>query len=239
MHFLDTAYATPAEHLACDDVLLDLCEEGEGDGVLRIWIPEDLFVVVGYTNEAAREVDLAACSAAGIPLLRRTTGGGTVVQGPGCLNYALIMPQGMDPALATITGTNRFVLGRFAAALTPLLGREVAVRGHTDLALGEKKFAGNAQRRRGHSVLFHGTLLLDFDIRIIERLLPFPSTQPVYRRSRSHADFLTNLHATAADVTGALRACWSATAAAAEPPLDRVRRLARERYEDPGWIHRR
>lgn len=239
MHFLDTTYTTPAENLACDDVLLDLCEEGKGDRVLRIWIPEELFVVVGYTNEAAREVDLAACSVAGIPLLRRTTGGGTVVQGPGCLNYALIMRQGMDPALATITGTNRFVLGRFAAALTPLLGREVVMRGHTDLVLGEKKFAGSAQRRRGHSILFHGTLLLDFDIRVIERLLPVPSTQPGYRRSRSHADFLTNLHATAADVTRALRACWNTTADAVAPPLDRVRRLARERYENPGWTYRR
>jgi lipoate-protein ligase A len=239
MHFLDTAYTTPAEQLACDDVLLDLCEEGKGDEVLRIWIPEELFVVVGYTNEAEREVDLAACAEAGIPLFRRTTGGGTVVQGPGCFNYALIMRQGMDPALATITGTNRFVLGRLAATLTSLLGREVAMRGHTDLALGEKKFAGNAQRRRGHSILFHGTLLLDFDIRIIERLLSLPSTQPGYRHGRSHADFLTNLHAAAADVSGALRRCWNATAAGAAPPLDRIRRLARERYQDPAWIYRR
>jgi lipoate---protein ligase len=239
MHFLDTPYTTPAEQLACDDVLLDLCEGEKGDEVLRVWMPERPFVVVGYTNEAEREVDLAACSGAGIPLFRRTTGGGTVVQGPGCLNYALIMRQGMDPALATITGTNRFVLGRFSAALSPLLGREVVVRGHTDLALGENKFAGNAQRRRGHSILFHGTLLLDFDIRIIERLLPIPSAQPGYRHGRSHTDFLTNLHIAAADVTGALRHCWSATAAAPAPPLDRVRRLARERYEDPAWTYRR
>jgi lipoate-protein ligase A len=239
MHFLDAKYATPAEHLACEDVLLDLCEEGKGDEVLRIWIPAELFVVLGYTNEAAREVDLASCALAGIPLLRRTTGGGTVVQGPGCLNYALIMRQETDPSLATITGTNRFVLGRVAAALTPLLGRQVVMLGHTDLALGENKFAGNAQRRRGHSILFHGTLLLDFDIRLIERFLPFPSTQPGYRRNRSHADFLTNLHATASDVTGALRTCWKATATAAPPPIDRVRRLVCERYEDPGWTNRR
>jgi lipoate---protein ligase len=239
MNFLDTVYATPAEQLACDDVLLELCEEENGDEILRVWIPEELFVVVGYTNETAREVDLAACAAAGIPLFRRTTGGGTVVQGPGCLNYTLIMRRGTDPALATITGTNRFVLGRFAAALAPLLGREVAMRGHTDLVLGENKFAGNAQRRRGHSILFHGTVLLDFDVRIIERLLPIPSVQPGYRHGRSHADFLTNLHVASDDVSRVLRHCWNATAAAAAPPLERVRRIARERYTDPLWTHRR
>jgi lipoate-protein ligase A len=239
MNFLDTVYATPAEHLACDDVLLDLCEAESGEEILRVWMPEELFVVVGYTNEAAREVDLAACAAAGIPLLRRTTGGGTVVQGPGCLNYALIMRRGMDPALATITGTSRFILGRLAAALTPLLGREVATRGHTDLVLGENKFAGNAQRRRGNSILFHGTVLLDFDIGVIERLLPIPSVQPGYRHGRSHADFLTNLHVAPGDVSRVIRDCWNATAVAEAPPPDRVRRLAQERYENPLWIRRR
>ncbi len=239
MNFLDTVYATPAEQLACDDVLLDLCEEGSGDEVLRVWFPEELFVVVGYTGEAAREVDLAACAGAGVRLFRRTTGGGTVVQGPGCLNYALIMRQGTDPALATITGTNRFILDRFAAALTPLLGREVAMRGHTDLVLGENKFAGNAQRRRGQVILFHGTVLLDFDIGVIERLLPIPFIQPGYRRGRSHGNFLTNLHVAPGDIIRALRHCWNATGASAAPPLDRVRLLARERYEDPRWTHRR
>ena len=57
--------------------------------MLRFWEPNKPFVVVGYANQAAREVDLEACRKLGIPVFRRCTGGGTVLQGPGCLNYSL------------------------------------------------------------------------------------------------------------------------------------------------------
>src|SRR5436190_1549788 len=91
MNLLDLTLPTPAENLACDEALLDAFEAAGGDGVLRFWEPAEPFVVVGYSNQVAQEVDVAACDAAGIPVLRRCSGGGTVVQGPGCLNYALVL----------------------------------------------------------------------------------------------------------------------------------------------------
>src|SRR4029077_18373734 len=91
MKWLDLTLPTPAENLACDEALLDQCEAGQGEGVLRFWEPPGLFVVVGYANPVATEVNAAACREHGIPIFRRCSGGGTVLQGPGCLNYALIL----------------------------------------------------------------------------------------------------------------------------------------------------
>ena len=48
-------------------------------------------MVVGYANQVEVEVNVPACTARGIPILRRCSGGGTVVQGPGCLNYAVVL----------------------------------------------------------------------------------------------------------------------------------------------------
>ena len=70
---------TPEENLACDEVLLDLCERGGGDELLRFWALPQYFVVVGYANKASTEVDLPLCRQLGIPVLRRCTGGGTVL----------------------------------------------------------------------------------------------------------------------------------------------------------------
>src|SRR5919109_1663387 len=109
---LDLTFATPAENLASDEALLDTCDEGSGPEVLRFWEPRQHFVVVGYSNHVEREVNLAACRKLGIPILRRCSGGGAILQGPGCLNYSLILKSGFDPALQTVTGTNRFVLER-------------------------------------------------------------------------------------------------------------------------------
>src|ERR1041384_3554800 len=91
MKLLDLTLPTPAENLACDEALLDACEGGAADEVLRFWESSTPFVVVGYGNKVAREVNVAACEARGIPILRRCSGGGTVVQGPGCLSYALVL----------------------------------------------------------------------------------------------------------------------------------------------------
>jgi lipoate---protein ligase len=46
---------------------------------------------VGYANKVAVEVNAAACAAGGVPIYRRCSGGGTVLQGPGCLNYSLVL----------------------------------------------------------------------------------------------------------------------------------------------------
>ena len=239
MWYFDRTFATPEEELACDEVLLDICEERTDGEVLRVWQPCCRYIVLGYTNEAAREVNLAECAAAQIPVYRRTTGGGTIVQMPGCLNYALVMRQESHPDLSTIGGTHRFILARLAAALSRLVPEPLVPRGHTDLCVGVRKVAGNAQRRTSHSLLFHGTLLLHANIPEIERLLPFPSAQPGYRMHRPHREFLANLQVDPAAVTSALQTAWGAYTPYMAPFEERLATLAREKYACREWRMRR
>jgi len=232
MKYLDLTLPTPAENLACDEQLLDAAERGGGGEVLRVWESPQPFVVVGYGNQTETEVNVAACGQRGIPILRRCSGGGTVVQGPGCLSYALILNLAANAGLRNVTAANRFIMERHRAAIEDVLGGArpsvrtvadqaarggrgadrpaIAVQGHTDLTLDGFKFSGNAQRRRRRFILFHGTFLLNFDLALVGDLLPLPSRQPCYRASRSHRDFLVNLDLPAADVKAALRRTWSA-----------------------------
>src|SRR3984957_2817791 len=172
MKYVDATLTRPAENLACDEALLDLCEVGEGAEILRFWEPRETFVVLGYANQAAREVNLPACKAAEIPIFRRCSGGGTVLQGPGCLNYSLILRITENGPLAGIAAANDFIMRRNLAALAPLVKGDLAIRGHTDLTVGDLKFSGNAQRRRRKFLIFHGTFLLQFDLSLVEQLLP-------------------------------------------------------------------
>jgi lipoate---protein ligase len=239
MHWLDLTLPTPAENLACEEALLDACEAGELDEVLRFWEPRELFVVVGHANEVAREVDLAACQRRSVPVYRRCTGGGTVLQGPGCLNYALVLRLAGHVELQSVTEANRFILRRQRDALAARLHRPVEIQGITDLTTGTLKFSGNAQRRKRDCLLFHGTFLLELDLAAVEELLHLPSRSPDYRRGRSHQEFLTNLKVEAAEVKDALRAEWNARDAVAGAPHDRMRRLVDERYGRADWNLRR
>jgi lipoate-protein ligase A len=238
VRFLDLALATPAEQLACDEILLTSRDSEGGSGILRFWESPSPCVILGYTSRAETEVRLQECRANGIPVYRRTTGGGTVVQGPGCLNYALVLPIGADPQLATAGGTNRLLMRCNAAALQPCVQEEIGIQGFSDLTIGTRKFSGNAQRRMRRFLLFHGSLLLDFDLGLIEKFLPDPQRQPVYRNERRHGDFLRNLGIEPSSAINAIRTYWGAEETEPHPPPGLIARLARERYENPSWTLR-
>jgi len=240
MRHLDLTLPSPAENLACDEALLDWCESGEGAECLRFWESPVPFVVVGYANKVETEVNVAACEARKIPILRRCSGGGTVVQGPGCLNYTLVLPITKNGPLHSIPVANQFIMRRNRAAIEPEVRGQrsevrVAIRGHTDLAVGGRKFSGNSQRRRKHFLLFHGTFLLNFDLALIGDLLRMPSKEPDYRESRKHSDFLTNINVSAEKVKAALQKAWDAGSLMTNPPLDKIKALSREKYLTNEW----
>jgi lipoate---protein ligase len=232
MKWLDLTMPAPAGNLALDEALLDCCDAGDEGELLRFWESPAHFVVTGYANKIQKEVNLNACRRNGIPVLRRCSGGGTVLQGPGCLNYSLVLR--IDHGLnRSITGTNQFVMERHRTALTQLLRRRVEIQGHTDLAIGGLKFSGNAQRRRQRFLIFHGTFLVDFNLRMVEEFLSMPSREPEYRNSRPHGDFLMNLPLSREQIKTALRQAWNVS-----EPLQAIpacHSLVREKYDSDEW----
>jgi lipoate-protein ligase A len=237
MKFLDLTLPTPAENLACDEALLENCENGSPHEILRCWELQKYFAVLGFANRAGVELNLENCHRHQIPVLRRISGGGTVLQGPGCLNYTLILK--IDPVGETrsISATNRFVMERHAELMQKILAQPVEVRGDTDLALGDLKFSGNAQRRRKHFLIFHGTFLLNFDVGLMEECLRPPSKEPGYRRHRAHGDFLVSLGISAGAIITALREAWNAQEISSPPPD--MRELAAGKYACDSWNFKR
>jgi lipoate---protein ligase len=238
MKLLDLTLPTPAGNLACDEALLDWCEAGGGDEVLRFWESPESFVVVGYANKVASEVNVEACEARDIPILRRASGGGTVVQGPGCLSYALILRINADGPTRDVSAANRFIMDRNRAAIESAIGNRqsaIRVQGHTDLATGGLKFSGNSQRRRRKFLLFHGTFLLNFDLALVSELLQMPSKQPGYRRGRRHEEFVTNLNVMAESVKNRLGEAWHVGGSLLTDLRNEISDLVEQKYSKPEW----
>ena len=238
MHCLDLTLPTPEANLACDEALLDHCEEKQDREILRFWESPELFVVLGLASRRDREVDLPACAARGIPVLRRCSGGGAVVQGPGCLSYTLILRIAENGPLQSIGSTNAFIMKRHERLLAEATGLPIRHQGATDLAVGEQKFSGNAQRRRRRFLLFHGTFLLDFPISLLEEILPYPPKTPRYRRRRSHRTFLTNLRQPPARIKDLLARCWDAAPGDIDIPTDAIASLVERKYSVRSWNER-
>ena len=194
MHFRDISFPTPQENIAYDEVLLQLAEKHGSDEFLRFWESPQLFVVLGRIGNADIDVNLALARQDNIPVLRRSSGGGTVLQGPGCLNYSVILSKQKYPELNDLRQSYEWISARVIQALR-LSGIEAYFRPTSDLATGadEKKFSGNAQRRGKHYILHHGTILYHFDLSLISRYLNMPQDIPEYRKARPHTDFVTNI----------------------------------------------
>ncbi len=236
MTLLDLTLPSPAGNLALDEALLDSAEAGTGGEVLRFWESPTPFVVVGYANQIASEVNVAACEARGVPILRRCSGGGTVVQGPGCLNYTVVLRITADGPTRNISAANEYVMEHIRAGIQSAIGNRqsaISIQGHTDLTLGKLKFSGNAQRRRKNFLLFHGSLLLNFDLPFISELLNMPSLQPDYRDGRPHEEFIINLKVPADVVKRSLASEWKAPAASIQKPILPPALL--EKYQSTEW----
>lgn len=236
--------ADPAANLALDEAIL-LDAESELSAAkprLRFWESPDTFVVLGASGRIRGEVHVEIATQEGVPILRRASGGGTVVIAPGALNVAVVLPTNAAPQLAAVDSAQEFVLERIAAGLRGIDPR-IRTKGAGDLTIDTKKFAGSAQRRLKRCVLIHVSILLaGFDLVRVSRLLPMPGRRPDYRGERSHEDFLTTLAAGGEEVREAIVAAWFGDRGPRPPawdyPQELVDRLVAEKYGCREWIER-
>jgi lipoate-protein ligase A len=180
---------TVAENLAFDEALARSASTTDRH-VLRFWWGGPPPAIVMGSNERAEQViDSAACTRLGVDVLKRCTGGGTVLQTSGVLNYSLITPA---PAHLNLKAAFRQGADLVCAILATF-GVSGVAQGTSDVAVGDRKISGNAQARRWRALLVHGTLLVDFDFDLAETVLLHPPREPEYRRGRGQRDFLTTL----------------------------------------------
>lgn len=209
LRFLDVTCASLEANLAYDLDLLAAVESDPAAATLRIWELPRYAVIVGRSNDVSREVHQAVCKADDVPILRRQSGGGTVLLGPGCLCYTLALPIPAEFPQLGLSGVTRAVMERLAAGLSDDQS-VIAVQGISDLVVSDRKISGNAQRWRKRALLHHGTLLHGFELAKIEKYLSHPTREPDYRRARPHCEFVANCRLPRPEIVRRLQEAWQA-----------------------------
>jgi lipoate-protein ligase A len=238
MVFLDFTLTTPAENLALDEAFLLEAEAGRGGEVLRIWEWSTPAVVLGSGCKLKEDVKEAACIRDGVPILRRASGGGTVLLGSGCLVYSLVLRYDRAAELQEIRSSYEHIFGQIIRALSDKVPGIEPV-GISDLALRGRKFSGNSQQRKRDHLLHHGTILYAFSLKQVEEYLLAPARQPEYRQGREHEAFLCNLPMRREELIAQLRTAWGADEASDAWPVAVVQQLVSEKYGSTAWVRRR
>ena len=234
MTLIDYTPNTPEEQLAMDEILLLKAEREEVGETLRFWESKDYFVVLGRACKVKED-----CLDDTAKIIRRISGGGTVLQGPGCLNYSVILSYETDKNYRSVKASYEAILGRLSNIIKSE-GGDAEFHPISDIALEGKKISGNAQARKKNYFLHHGTFLYDFDLDKIPQYLKHPSKEPEYRKGRSHKDFLINLPVKKEKLKELIKEAFSCSGDIWNPEeedLESLNWLVKEKYESSSWNH--
>lgn len=122
-------------------------------------------VVVGRNQNPFREANLPLLEALRIPWLRRQSGGGTVVHGPGNINFSYLCPKEEFDRMWFAHAVVRAVNTRLGA-------ERLCVNARGDITtLDGAKVSGSAYRVARGGAYHHGTMLLDANLGLLRKLL--------------------------------------------------------------------
>lgn len=234
MRRITEPFATAADQLAVDEALLLEADQNGGE-TLRIWEFSRSTVVLGRSSKVDLEVDREYCEAEAIPILRRCSGGATVVGGPGCLMYSVVIGFDQHPELQKIDAAHQYVMRRVLAAVRRQVP-EAQFQGTCDLTWNDQKFSGNSLRIARHHLLYHGTILYAADLDHVARCLKDAPRQPDYRAGRQHRSFITNVPVDSDQLGDAIADEFGAQADHRYPlPQQRIEELRQQRYTNQAW----
>ena len=168
-----TRPVSTAEGLSVDDALPRSVDRWGSPPILHLYtfIPS---VIVGKYQDIRAALKLDRCRDRGIEYNRRSTGGGTVIMGPEILALGLGINVDYPGLKSGVGGIFQSLSGVLIRALGRL-GMPARFQPKNDLVVNGKKIAGmSAASESGKSLLFHTSLLVDFDIPLMMDIMHTP-----------------------------------------------------------------
>ena len=203
--------ASGATNMAVDEALLTAVVDGTSMPTLRFyaWSPPCLSLGRG---QSLADVDLAACRAASVDVVRRPTGGRSILHTDE-LTYSVALLQTDPRATGGIVECYRRLSEGLLAGLHRLgvdarqaVGHEhgdgeptavcFETPSHYEITVAGRKLVGSAQSRMRGGVLQHGTVPLSGDLGRVVDCLAFPDAERQVQRRRLHQRAVTMEEAT-------------------------------------------
>lgn len=171
------------------------CMQPDGEVTISLMRPNAPYVSIGYFQEAEQEVDLAYCADHRMPVIRRHVGGGAVLLDGNQLFFHVILPQAKAQALGLpATLGERFAfLARPPIAAYQRLGVPANFRPINDIHVNGRKIGGTGVGEIGAGLVFAGSMMLDFDTRLMARVLKLPDEKMRDKVNQSLNDYMTTL----------------------------------------------
>ncbi len=197
---VDTDLADPAWTAALDEAILEAKSRDLVPDTLHLYRRERPAITIGRFQRVEEVVDLEACRRAGVPVIRRSSGGGAIYTDEHQLIYGITLKgrgwtveEGLErmaePVVEAVRGS----------------GVEAIFRPKNDVMAktmngGFRKISGCAQVRRRSAVLQHGTIIMSMDRGLAFRLLKVDEEVLELKGLKRAEDAVTSLQEIGAEV---------------------------------------
>ena len=169
---------------------IEIFHHPDADYVFNLWQPETTYLILGQSNKMETSLFLDKAEEDGIIIMKRPSGGETVILTPNTLVISAVFIQ------AEMTRPHQY-FARFNESIIKGLSlsgiENVVHKGISDLAIGEKKILGSSIYHKKDKVFYHAVLNVAERIEMIEKYIRHPKREPDYRKGREHGEFVTSI----------------------------------------------
>jgi lipoate-protein ligase A len=187
---IDTGLRPAAQNIALNRALLEARQQDASPSSLRFLTFEPC-ALLGYHQSAVQELDLAYCQAHGIAVQRRITGGGAIYFDETQLGWELYLHK-RDLGSADMTAISRRICEAAARGISSL-GVDAQYRPRNDIEVAGRKISGTGGAFDGDALMYQGTLLIQFDVEKMLRVLRIPAEKLSDKAIASARERVANL----------------------------------------------
>jgi lipoate-protein ligase A len=248
LRLLDLGSVDPLESQAIYHGLAESVA-AEDDPALILVRPEAPYVCVGAHQELDKEVDLAYCDSAGLPVVRRQVGGGAVLLDADQLFFQFVIPNAHLPA-----GPVAELFPRFIAPVVDAyrsLGVEAEFRPVNDIHVSGRKIGGTGAAAIGEATVVVGSFMYRFDRETMAKALKVSSEKFRDKLRAALSDYVASMEELLAELPEpeklrsafaealARRLDWRAEADTLSQTERAAVAEARRGLEEPDWLWQR
>lgn len=170
---LDTGSLSAAHNMALEKVILTARSRNLVPDTVHFLQFSPPAALVGYHQAVELEVEEEYCRSHGIDINRRISGGGAIYMDEGQLGWEVFARKD-TPGIPKKLEDMYCLLCESAVAGLAKLGVTARFRPLNDIEVDGRKISGTGGTEIGDALLFHGTVLTDFDVDTMIKCLKLP-----------------------------------------------------------------
>jgi len=176
--------------------------------------PSSPYVCLGYHQVLEKEIDIEYCRERGLPIIRRSQGGGAVYLNSDQIFYQVVasedskvIPRKVDELFEKLLQVTVYVYRE--------LGLNAEFKPLNDVMVNNRKISGNGAGRIGKTIVLVGNIILDLDYDSMARVLKIPDEKFRDKMAKSMKEWVTSIRRELGYI----------------PPIDEIKKILVEGYE--------